>query len=94
MIQNEVIHLDLISVPEHTSSRTLLGVNFVRATDIVINVKYNSYFSIENPHEMFHSIHENETVSPCEVNAVNFMKLALRKGEGLFLKSEERDILN
>lgn len=91
-LQSKTVQVRFVSVPDHVASRTLLGVDFVNAANLILNVPQKSYYFDENPLNVFTFVSENDV--ECSVNTVNFEDIALRENEGVSLQIEERQDLD
>lgn len=87
------IPIEMLAVPEHQNSRTLLGVDFIHKANVILDIPNKTYFFGENPHECYNFTAE-ESVSLVSVNTVTFSQIILRDEEGSSLQPEERKNLN
>lgn len=92
-LQNRVHNVSMIAVAEHSNSRTLLGADFIKAANIVIDIPNNSWFYGDNPHKPYHFVDDfnNHNLS---VNSVSMHNIKLRDDEGSYLSVQEKENLN
>ncbi|KAL1510094.1 hypothetical protein ABEB36_004749 [Hypothenemus hampei] len=95
-INSRSVQIPLLTVPEHKNSRTLLGVDFINAANILLNLPCNSYSFREIPDESHYLINENDVSNSNEksIDSIEFIELYLREEEGRNLMGEQRQKLN
>lgn len=94
-LQKKTVSLQIFAIPEHTNSRTLLGVDFVRAANIILNLPNNTYFFADAVRsDEYTFVAEDDVLSTCGLNSIYLEKILLREDEGQYLSADEREELN
>ena len=86
-LYDKIIPITLLSVPEHENSRTLLGVDFIRNANLILDIPDHSYYFTEYPEIRYSFIAENVSLflanacqsskgSNCVKNWISYSKMA------------------
>lgn len=95
ILNHKIIPLTLLSIPDHTYSRTLLGLDFISLASIVIDLPNGEWFFSEAP--QFRYLFEDEEI--CDVPAINNVTtvtpvLNIRPNEAVHLSEEDKAEVN
>lgn len=94
VLKHKVVPISLISVAEHENSRTLLGIDFIKAAKMLLDITSNEWAFKESPDITYPFIQEVEYKLHAAINTVDFTELHLREDEGTSLDSEQRNQFN
>lgn len=92
ILQNKSVTINILGIPEHTHSRTLLRVNFIKAANLILDVPTNTYHFGENPNQLYQFEEENDI--SLSVNHVELAPTDLRDTEAPTLVVDEKKQLN
>lgn len=85
-------HVQLLSIPDHINSRTLLGADFIRTMKLVLDLN-NNVFHFSDCSDVAYQFTTEGDVAHVVVNTVDLSN-ALRSDEALKLRPEERQQLD
>lgn len=93
-LQDRTHHSTLINIPQHSNSRTLLGADFLKRANIVLDVPNDCWFYGDSPMTSYCFAPAPDHMSSCTLHTVDLSELKLREDEGPTLSSEERTSFN
>lgn len=88
------IPLQFIAVPQHLDSKTLLGVDFIKAARLLLNIPDMQYYFIDKPEHVYDLIPEPEIKRDNVAMVSTIDAITLRDDEGVNLNNSERNRLN
>ncbi|XP_048525456.1 uncharacterized protein LOC109534254 isoform X3 [Dendroctonus ponderosae] len=91
-LYDRTTHVQLVAIPEHVNSRTLLGAEFISAMKLVLDLNNNSFQFADCSNITYSCISEDD-VTTTAINVVSLSN-ALRKDEAVKLQPEERQQLD
>ncbi|KAG5883800.1 hypothetical protein JTB14_036677 [Gonioctena quinquepunctata] len=87
ILLERVIRTTFVAFPEHTSSKTLLGVDFLANANLVINIPRMKFSFCDNPDLQYDFYSEDNFGNDA---SINLLDLTLRKDEAVQLDEIER----
>lgn len=87
-IENRIVPTDFVVLSIEVDNRTLLGADFLRNANIVLNMGLNRWYFQDNPHHTYEFLEEVKDHS-----AINSYSIELRKDEAIGLDVEQRNSL-
>ncbi|KAG5867356.1 hypothetical protein JTB14_008408 [Gonioctena quinquepunctata] len=87
ILLERVIRTTFVAFPEHTSSKTLLGVDFLANANLVINIPRMKFSFCDNPDLQYDFYSEDNSENDA---SINLLDLTLRKDEAVQLDEIER----
>lgn len=95
-IEQMQVPINLISVTEHENSRTLLGVDFIKAAGIVLDVSENQWYFKVAAAKKYSFANEADLNARFNtaVSSVQFKALQVREDEGRSLTQDQKNSFN